>query len=99
MDFIHLWLIHGTFFIKIFRYIWIEKHGFFHIYFQVVFSDDFLGLNLGVWDSKTKYLARGVLQKSTFAQIGFLMIPGTIFRDFGWLRDQFSWLLMPWGLA
>ena len=42
-----------------------------------------MGLNLGVWDWETKHLAREVLQKSTFAEIGFLMIPGSIFHDFG----------------
>jgi hypothetical protein len=47
-------------------------------------------MNLGVWDWKTKHLAREVLQKSTFAQIGFLMIPGSIFHDFWWPWDQFS---------
>ena len=56
----------------------------------------FLGLNLGVWDCKNKDLAREVLQKSTFAEIGFLIIPGSIFHDFGWPWDQFSWLLLPW---
>ena len=34
----------------------------------------FLGLNLGVWDLKNKHLAWKVLQKSTFVEIGFLMI-------------------------
>ena len=58
-----------------------------------------LGLILGVWDCKNKHLAREVLQKSTFAEIGFLMIPGSIFHDFGWPWDQFSWLLLPWRLA
>ena len=29
-------------------------------------------------------LAWEVLQKSTFVEIGFLMIPGSIFHDFGW---------------
>ena len=37
--------------------------------------------NLDVWDWKTKHLARKVLQKSAFAEIGFLMIPGSIFHD------------------
>jgi hypothetical protein len=42
-----------------------------------------VGLNLGVWDWKTKHLARDVLQKPAFAEIGFLMIPGSFFCDFG----------------
>ena len=54
----------------------------FHIYFQVTFSDDVGGLNLGVWDRKIKHLAMKVLQKATFAEIGFLMFPGSIFHDF-----------------
>ena len=44
----------------------------------------FLVLNFGVWDWKIKHLGREVLQKSTFVEIGFLMIPGSIFHDFGW---------------
>ena len=59
----------------------------------------FWGLNLGVWDRKTKHFARKVLQKSTFAEIGFLMFPGSIFHDFGLPWDQFSWFLLPWSLA
>ena len=47
------------------------------------FSDDFLGVNLDVWDWKTKHLALEVLRKATFAEIGFLMIPGPIFHDVG----------------
>ena len=43
----------------------------------------FLGLNSGVWDWKSMHLAWKVLQKSTFAEIGFLVIPGSIFHDFG----------------
>ena len=39
----------------------------------------FFGLDLDVWDWKTKYLARGISQKSTFAEVVFLMIPGSIF--------------------
>ena len=59
----------------------------------------FLDLNQGVWDWKTKHLAREVLQRSTFAEIGFLMIPGSVFHGFGWPWDQFSWLLLPWRLT
>ena len=72
---------------------------FLHIYFQVAFSDDFLGLDVGVQDCKNNHLAWKVLQKSTFAEIGFLMIPGSIFHDFGSPWDQFPWLLLPWRLA
>ena len=48
---------------------------------------------------KTKYFAREVMQKSTFAEVGILMIPGSIFHDFGWRWDEFSCLLLPWRLA
>ena len=48
------------------------------------FPDDFWGLNLDVWVSKTKHLAGEVLQKSAFAEIGNLMILGATFHDFGW---------------
>ena len=58
-----------------------------------------MGLNLGVWDWKIKHLAREVLQKSTFVEIGFLVIPGSMFYDFGHPWDQFSWLLLPWRLV
>ena len=48
-------------------------------------------MNSGVRVCKNKHLAWNVLQKSTFAEIGFLVIPGSIFHDFGWPWDQFSW--------
>ena len=37
-----------------------------------------LGLNLDVQGWKTKHFAKEVLQKSTFAEVGILMIPGSI---------------------
>ena len=63
---------------------------FVHASPQVSFSGDFLGLNLDVWDWKNKHLAGEVLQKLAFAEVGFLMIPGSIFRDFEGLWDLFS---------
>ena len=39
---------------------------------------------------KTKHLPREVLRKSTFAAIGFLIIPGFIFPDLELPWDQFS---------
>ena len=83
---------------KIFEYIWTENMIFSYL-FPGCFFWWFLGLNLGVWDWKTKHLAREVLQKSTFAEIQFLMIPRSFFHDFGWPWDQFSWFLLPWRLA
>ena len=49
-----------------------------------------LGLTLDVWDWKTEHLALDVLQKSPFAEVGFLMIPGSISYDFKCPWDQFS---------
>ena len=66
---------------KIFGYIWTGKHDFFISISRLLFLL-FLSQNLGVWDWKNKHLAWKVLQKSTFAEIGFLMIPGPIFHDF-----------------
>ena len=31
-----------------------------------------------------KHFAKDVLHKSTFAEVGILMSPGSIFHDFGW---------------
>ena len=86
----------------ILRVVWVlfdKKRSFCSHLFPGCFFWWFVGLNLGVWDCKNKHLARDVLQKSTFAEIGFLMIPGSIFHDFGWPLDQFSWFLLPWKLA
>ena len=49
-----------------------------------------LGLNLDVQDWKTKHFAMELLQKSTFAEVGILMIPGSILHDFECPWDQFS---------
>ena len=49
----------------------------------------FLSLNLDVWDWKTEHLAREVLQKSSFAEIGFLMILGAFFMILGGLGTNF----------
>ena len=75
---------------KFFGYFWIKNKIFFWW---------FLGLNLGVWDWKNMHLAWKVLQKITFTEIGFLVIPGLIFYDFWWLWDQFSCFLLPLKLA
>ena len=40
-----------------------------------------------------------VLQKTTFAEIGFLVFPGPFFHDFVWLWEPLSLLLLPWRLA
>ena len=40
------------------------------------------GTESGCLGLENKHLAREVLRKSTFAAMGFLMIPGSIFHDF-----------------
>ena len=42
-----------------------------------------MGLEVDVWDSKTKQLANDVLQKPIFIETGFRMILGSDFHDFG----------------
>ena len=43
---------------------------------------DFLGLNLDVWVSRSKHLARDSWQKPTFAEVWILMISGSVFDAF-----------------
>ena len=47
--------------------------------FQRIFARD-----LDVWHWRSKYLSWDVLQKTIFAEVGILTIPGSIFHDFGW---------------
>ena len=89
MDFVGFLMILGTYsesFLGIFG----SKKKIFSYLFPACFFCWFLGLNFGVWDWKNMHLAWEVLQKSTLAEIGFIMIPGPIFHDFGWLWDEFS---------
>ena len=79
----------GDTFREIFGYIWTGKHDFF-ISIPRLLSLMIFGSESGCLGLKTKHLAREVLQKPAFAEIGFLMIPGSIFCDFGWVWDQFS---------
>ena len=72
----------GDPFWELFGYFWIKKEVFFHIYFQVAFSVAFES-KFGCLGLENKHLAWKVLQKSTFAEIGFLVIPGSIFHNFG----------------
>ena len=93
-------LIFGWFSGPIFRACWLpldKKTVHFSYLFLGCFFWWLLGLNLGVW--KTKHLAREVLQKSSLAGIGFLMISGSFFYDFGCPWDQFSWFLLPWRMG
>ena len=80
MDFIDFLMILGTHsesFLGTFG----SKKKFFFISISRLLFLLLLSLNLGVWDWKNKHLAWKVLQKS--AIVGFLMIPGSIFHDFG----------------
>ena len=81
MDFVNFLMILGTH-SKSFLNILGQKIHFFISIPRLLFLL-LLSLNLGVWDWKNKHLAWKVLQKSTFVEIGFLMIPGSIFHDFG----------------
>ena len=72
----------GDRFLKVFGDFWTNKNDFFICISRLLFLM-ILGLNSGVQDWKNKHLAWKLLQKSTFAEIGFLMIPGSIFHDSG----------------
>ena len=82
LGFYWLFVDFGDPFWELFEYSWTKNEVSFisisRLFFLLV-----LGLNLGVWDWKNTHLAWKVLQKSTFAEIGFLVIPGSIFHDFG----------------
>ena len=82
LGFYYLFVDLGDPFREILGYIWTEKHDFFTFVSRLLFLM-ILGSASGVWDRKIKHLARKVLQKSTFAEIGFLMFPGSTFHDFG----------------
>ena len=75
--------------LKAFWVPWSNKGVFVLACFQVSFSDVFLGLDMDVWNWKTKRLARDVFQKSTFREVEILMMLWYTFHDFGWPRDQF----------
>ena len=47
------------------------------------------GFESGCMGLENQVMAREILEISTFAEVGLLMIPGAIFYDFGWPRDQF----------
>ena len=64
--------------------------------FLMIFGSEF---NLDVWHLKNKHFASEALQKSSFAEVVFLSIPGSVFHDFECPWDQFSWLLLSWRLA
>ena len=71
----------GDLFREISGYIWIEKHEFF-VYLSRLLFLMIWGSESGCLGSEIKQLARKVLQKSAFAEIGFLMFPGINFHDF-----------------
>ena len=57
------------------------------------------GSESGCLGLETKRLASDVLQKSSFAEVGFLMNPEPICYDCWWPWDQFSWFLLPWRMV
>ena len=76
---------------KNFGYNWSEKHIFFASISRLSFLM-FLGLESGCLGLEKTGICQGreVLQKAAFAEIGFLLIPVSIFHDFEGLWDQFS---------
>ena len=82
LDFIGLLLILGTHSDSFLGTFGLKKK-FFSYLFPGCFVCWFLDLNFGVGDRKNMHLAWKVLQKSAFAETGFLMISGSIFHDFG----------------
>ena len=79
MDFVGFLVILGTHSESFFGHFSTKKKSYL---FPGCFFCWFLGLNFGVWDWKNMHLAWKVLQKSTFAEIVFLMIPDRNFHDF-----------------
>ena len=67
---------------------------FLHSYFQVRFCSDFW-VCISMSAIRNKAFGMEVLQKTTFTEAEFLMIPGSTFLIFKWLRDQISFLLLP----
>ena len=65
-----------------FEYIWIEKHFLFISIFMLFFLMIF-GSESGCLGLENMHLAKEVLQNSTSVEIGFFMIQGSIFHDFG----------------
>ena len=63
-------------------FFWTEKHevsiSFSRLFFLTIF-----GFESGCLGLENKHLAREVLQKTTFAEVGFLAIPGPILSDLG----------------
>ena len=56
----------------------------FRLLFRMVF-----GFESGCPRLEIQHFAKEVFHKSTFTEVGILMIPGCIFYDFGWPWDQF----------
>lgn len=49
-----------------------------------------VGLNLDVWDWKCKHVATDVLHKSTFVEMSFIIILGSMFAGFRVAVEPFS---------
>ena len=52
-----------------------------------------------VWGWNTKHVAWEMLQKSFFAELGFLMVPGSVSHEHECPGDQWSWLWLSWRLV
>ena len=72
----------GDPFWELFGYFWTKKEYFFISISRLLFLMIF-GSKFGCLGSEKQAFGVEVLQKSTFAEIGFLMISGSIFHDFG----------------
>ena len=72
---------------ELFRYLDL-KSEFCHSCSRFLFLV-FLGLDLDVWDWKTKHSACEELQTLNFAEAGILVIPGSIFHDSGSVGTNF----------
>ena len=59
------------------------------------FSMMIFGFGSGYWDWKTKDLERKVLRRSTFAEVGLLMVPVAFFMILSVLGINFHHLCCP----
>ena len=74
----------GDPFREIFGSIWTEKQDFFIFISRLLFLMIF-GSESGCLGLENQAFGKvGIAKINFFAEIGFLMIPGSIFHDFGW---------------
>ena len=82
LGFYRFFIDFGDPFCELFGYFWTKKKQLFISISRLLFLLVF-GSKLGCLGLENMHLAWEVLQKSTSVEIGFLMIPGSIFHDFG----------------